>query len=59
MVSCLPSNGRISSYFETIHRKYSTHAYFEVRFHPILSKNEIPKIDFLTSSLINSTIHCV
>ena len=32
------SNGRISTHFDDIHLKLSTYAYFEVRFHSILSK---------------------
>ena len=46
MSSFLSSNGRISVRFDNIRPTFSTHAYFEASFHSILSKHDIPKIDF-------------
>ena len=43
MASFLSSNGRISAYFDNINIKWSTHAYFEVCFHSMLSKYENSK----------------
>ena len=56
MARFLSSNGRISAHFHDIHLKFSTHAYFEVCFHFMLSKYEILKIDFhdvITHELYN------
>ena len=44
--SFLSSNGHISAYFDNFHLKFSTDTYFEVRFHSILQKYEILKIEF-------------
>ena len=46
MTSLLSSNGRNSAYFGIIRLKLSKHAYFEVRFHPMLSKYETSKNRF-------------
>ena len=46
MASILLSNGRILAQLDKIHLKFSTHAYFAVRFHPMLSKYEISKNSF-------------
>ena len=43
MASLLSSNHRNSAYFDNIRLKLPKHAYFEVRFHPILSKYENSK----------------
>jgi len=47
MASFLALNGCISVYFEKLHLKLSTHAYFEMHFHSILSKYENSKNRFL------------
>ena len=47
MARFLSSNGRISTHFEDIHQKLSTHASYEVHFHSMLSKYEIAKNGFL------------
>ena len=57
MASFLSSNGCISANFDNIHPKLSTHYYFEVRFHSILSKYENSKNIFMTSSLMNSFVN--
>ena len=46
MASVLSSNGYISAHFDNIHIKLSTHAYFEVRFHFMLSKYENSRLRF-------------
>ena len=45
--SFLFANGRISTHFDDIHMKLSTHCYFEVLFHCMLSKYENCKNRFL------------
>ena len=47
MASLLFSNGHNSAYFDNIRLKLLEHAYFEVRFHHILSKYESSKNIFL------------
>ena len=47
MARFLFSNGRISPYFDNIRLKLPTDAYFEVRFHTMLSKYENSKNIFL------------
>ena len=54
MASLLPLNGHMSSYFDTIHLKLSTHAYFALLFHSMLSDYENSKnkfYDVITSVL--------
>ena len=51
MASLLSSNDCILVHFDNIHLKLSTHIYFEVCFHSILSKYENSK---KVSSLMNS-----
>ena len=46
MASSLSSNGRISAHFGNIYLKFSTYAYFEVHFHPMLSNYQNSKKDF-------------
>ena len=53
MASFLSSNGRVSSSFDNIRLKLSTHGYFEVRFHSVLQNIKILEMDFcdvITSS---------
>ena len=47
MANFLSPNGRILVHFDNIHLKFLTHAYFEVRFHSMLSKYENCKNRFL------------
>ena len=47
MASFLSSNGRVSDNFDKNRLKLSMHAYFEVRFHSMLSKNKKSKNIFL------------
>ena len=47
VIVSLSLNGRISAYFGNIHTKFSKRAYFEIRFHSILSKCEISRSRFL------------
>ena len=46
MASLLSLNGHMSSHFDTIHLKLSTHAYFALLFHSMLSEYENSKINF-------------
>ena len=54
MASLLSSNGRNSAYFDNIRLKLSKHAYFGCAFSPRCQTMKILKIDFVTSSLMNS-----
>ena len=47
MASLLSLNGHISSHFDTIHLKLSTHGYFALLFHSISSEYENSKNKFL------------
>ena len=40
MASLLSLNGHMSSHFDTIHLQLSTHAYFALLFHSMLSEYE-------------------
>ena len=46
MARFLSSNGQILSYFDNICLQLSTHAYFEVCFHSMLSKYENSKNEY-------------
>ena len=47
MASLLSLNGHMSSHFDTIHLKLSTHAYFALLFHSMLSEYKNSKNEFL------------
>ena len=47
MANLLSSNRCISVHFDNIYLKLLAHAYFEVRFHSMLSKHENSKSIFL------------
>ena len=59
MASLLSSNGHMSSHFDTIHVKLSTHAYFALFFHTMLSDYETSKnkfYDIITSVLYSCRV---